>query len=152
MPTATMPSGGVSVHVLPYADAADEGLLAGDGRGVEAAMVARYIRWLLALAAPGARSRTRMRSGRSSPATSPCWPASPPTCGCCCASSTRSASSTARAAARLFLGHPVVRQYLLALRALADRDDGVAEAALLRPPFFAIDCADAVAGVVNKND
>ncbi len=27
-------------------------------------------------------------------------------------------------------------------RALADRDDGVAEAALLRPPFFAIDLAD----------
>ena len=52
----------------------------------------------------------------------------------------------------LFLGHPVVRQYLLALRALADRDDGVAEAALLRPPFFAIDCADTVAALANKND
>src|SRR5262249_17935787 len=45
----------------------------------------------------------------------------------------------------LFLGHPVVRQYLLGLRALADRDDGVAEAALLQPPFFAVDWGDAVA-------
>jgi ATP-dependent helicase/nuclease subunit A len=31
---------------------------------------------------------------------------------------------------------------LLGLRAIADRDDGVAEAALLRPPFFAVDLAD----------
>ncbi len=35
-----------------------------------------------------------------------------------------------------------MRQFLLGLRALADRDDGVAEAALLRPPFFALDPAD----------
>ena len=31
------------------------------------------------------------------------------------------------------------------LRAVADRDDGVAEAALLRPPFFAVDPADLAA-------
>ena len=37
---------------------------------------------------------------------------------------------------------PLHRQFLLGLRALADRDDGVAEAALLRAPFFAIDLAD----------
>ncbi len=42
----------------------------------------------------------------------------------------------------LFLQDPVHRQFLLGLRALADRDDGVAEAALLRPPFFAVDPAD----------
>ena len=42
----------------------------------------------------------------------------------------------------LFLSDPLHRQFLLGLRALADRDDGVAEAALLRPPFFAIDLAD----------
>jgi ATP-dependent helicase/nuclease subunit A len=42
----------------------------------------------------------------------------------------------------LFLTDPLHRQFLLGLRALADRDDGVAEAALLRPPFFAIDLAD----------
>ncbi|HUI26291.1 MAG TPA: 3'-5' exonuclease, partial [Candidatus Kryptonia bacterium] len=45
----------------------------------------------------------------------------------------------------LFLSHPIVRQYLLGLRALADRDDGVARAALLRPPFFALDLADVLA-------
>jgi len=42
----------------------------------------------------------------------------------------------------LFLDDPLHRQFLLGLRALADRDDGVAEAALLRPPFFAVDLAD----------
>jgi len=43
---------------------------------------------------------------------------------------------------RLFLEDPLHRQLLLALRALADRDDGVARAALLRAPFFAIDLGD----------
>jgi len=42
----------------------------------------------------------------------------------------------------LFLADPLSRQFLLGLRALADRDDGVAEAALLRPPFFALDPTD----------
>ena len=43
---------------------------------------------------------------------------------------------------RLFLADPLSRQFLLGLRALADRDDGVAEAALLRPPFFAVGLGD----------
>jgi len=42
----------------------------------------------------------------------------------------------------LFLNDPLHRQFLLGLRALADRDDGIAEAALLRPPFFSIDPID----------
>jgi ATP-dependent exoDNAse (exonuclease V) beta subunit len=42
----------------------------------------------------------------------------------------------------LFLSDPLHRQFLLGLRAVADREDGVAEAALLRPPFFAVDLAD----------
>jgi ATP-dependent exoDNAse (exonuclease V) beta subunit len=43
---------------------------------------------------------------------------------------------------RLFLEDPLHQQFMLGLRALADRDDGVALAALLRPPFFAIDLDD----------
>ena len=42
----------------------------------------------------------------------------------------------------LFLRDPLHRQFLLALRALADREDGVAAAALLRAPFFALDVED----------
>src|SRR5438094_6978421 len=43
---------------------------------------------------------------------------------------------------KVLLEDPHHRQVLLGLRAGADRDDGVAEAALLRPPFFAVDLAD----------
>ena len=43
---------------------------------------------------------------------------------------------------KLFLQDPLNRQLVLGLRALADPDDGVAEAALMRPPFFALDPAD----------
>jgi ATP-dependent helicase/nuclease subunit A len=42
----------------------------------------------------------------------------------------------------LFLSDPLHRRFLLGLRAVADRDDGVADAALLRPPFFALDPLD----------
>ena len=45
---------------------------------------------------------------------------------------------------RLFTSDALHRHFVLGLRALADRDDGVAEAALLRPPFFALDLADLV--------
>jgi len=43
---------------------------------------------------------------------------------------------------RLFLEDALHRQLLLALRYLADPDDGVAEAALFRAPFFALDLDD----------
>jgi ATP-dependent helicase/nuclease subunit A len=43
---------------------------------------------------------------------------------------------------QVFLEAPLHRQFLLGLRAIADRDDGVAQAALLRPPFFALDYDD----------
>jgi ATP-dependent helicase/nuclease subunit A len=42
----------------------------------------------------------------------------------------------------LFLRDPVHRRFLLALAALADREDGVATAALLRPPFFALNLGE----------
>jgi ATP-dependent helicase/nuclease subunit A len=45
---------------------------------------------------------------------------------------------------KLFLQDPLHRQFLLALRAVADWDDGVGAAALLREPFFALDLADLV--------
>lgn len=43
---------------------------------------------------------------------------------------------------KLFLSDPLNRRFLLGLCALADRDDGVALAAVLRPPFFAVDLGD----------
>jgi ATP-dependent helicase/nuclease subunit A len=129
------------VHVLPYTDANDSGLLAQEGRAVEAAMLARYVRWLLA-------SGCKVRDPDSG-LERPVRPGDIAILACVTTNvrmllrelDTLGIEYTARGGA-LFLAHPVVRQYLLALRALADRHDGVAEAALLRPPFFAVDCDD----------
>ncbi|MEW6267668.1 MAG: UvrD-helicase domain-containing protein, partial [Thermodesulfobacteriota bacterium] len=43
---------------------------------------------------------------------------------------------------RLFLEDDLQRRFILGLRAVANRDDGPALAALLRPPFFAVDPLD----------
>jgi ATP-dependent helicase/nuclease subunit A len=53
--------------------------------------------------------------------------------------------------AALFSAHPRARQYVEALAALADRDDGGAEAALMRPPFFALEPADIIVALVQKD-
>ncbi len=136
--------GSAVVHVLPYADAAGGGLLAPQGRPVEAAMIARYVRWLLDARLPVRDPDTaEERPVRASDIA----------VLACVTTNLRlllhefdrvGLEYAARGGA-LFLGHPVVRRYLLALRAVADRGDGVAEAALLQPPFFAVDWRDAVA-------
>ena len=150
-PAASVPSGGVAVHVLPYTDAAGAGLLAPAGRAVEAAMLARYVRWLLAsgrrVRDPDTNEERVVQAGDVAVLA-------------CVTTNLRlllrqfdvlGIEYTARGGA-LFLGHPVARQYLLGLRALADRDDGVAEAALLRPPFFAVDWNDAVVERIDKEN
>jgi ATP-dependent exoDNAse (exonuclease V) beta subunit len=142
--------GGAAVHALPYADSAGTGLLAGDGRQIEAMVLARYVRWLLGCGRrvrdPGSNQERSLQPGDI--AVLACTTTRLPLL-------LRQLDAlgipyAARGGA-LFLGHPVVRQYLLGLRALADRDDGVALAALLRPPFFALDWADAVAGRGNPD-
>lgn len=143
-PTATP-----CVHVLPYSDPGDAGLLAQDGRAVEAMLLAHYVRWLLASGFPVRDAD----SGEERPVR-----AGDIAVLACVTTNVRmllreldnlGVEYTARGGA-LFLAHPVVRQYLLGLRALADRDDGVAEAALLRPPFFAVDCDDVAGSVLNR--
>lgn len=42
----------------------------------------------------------------------------------------------------LFMDDPLHRQFILGLRAIADAKDGVARAALMRPPFFAVSLED----------
>jgi ATP-dependent exoDNAse (exonuclease V) beta subunit len=150
-PTTAISPGGVAAHILPYADAAGTGLLAPEGRVIEAAMIARYVRWLLASEKPVRNPDTNeerpVQAGDIAVLA-------------CVTTNLRlllqqfdalGIEYTARGGS-LFLGHPVVRGYLLGLRALADRDDGVAEAALLRPPFFAIDYGDAVVERANRDD
>ncbi len=58
----------------------------------------------------------------------------------------------ASAGGTLFLRDPVHRQFLLGLRALADRDDGAAMAALMRPPFFSVDLEDLFVNEVKEID
>ncbi|MBI3786325.1 MAG: hypothetical protein HY270_23295, partial [Deltaproteobacteria bacterium] len=48
--------------------------------------------------------------------------------------------------------YPEVRQFLSAMRAIADRDDGAAQAALFAPPLFAIEPADFLASLAVKDD
>ena len=133
------------VHLVPYADDAGEGLLAVAGRPIEGTAMARYLHWLL-------RSGYPVRD----PETNAVRPVQPSDIAVLAAVTTNlryllerldelDIEYTARGGV-LFLGHPIVRRYLLALRALADRDDGVARAALLQPPFFALDWADVVSG------
>jgi ATP-dependent exoDNAse (exonuclease V) beta subunit len=139
-----------AVHLLPYAGTDETGLLAATGRPIEAEMLAHYVRWLL-------DSDVRVRDPDSNGERS-VRPGDIAVLACATGQlrlllrqfDLAGIEYVARGGA-WFLGHPVVRQYLLALRSLADRDDGVAEAALLHPPFFAIDGADVVAGVVEKH-
>src|SRR5690606_16339965 len=118
-----------------------------DARLLEAETMARYVRWLVAegmtIDDPVTGEHRAIRYGDIA----------------VLATSTTSLSTLFRAfdrcgvpyAARgggMFLRDPLHRRFLLALIALADRDDGVAMASLLAPPFFAIDlrdlaCADA---------
>jgi len=148
-PSAAIASSGTAVHVLPYADAQHQGLLAADGRVVEAATVAHYVRWLLAagfpVRDPGTNVERPVRAGDIAVLA-----AATTNVRLLLAQFDALAIEYSARGGALFLAHPVVRQYLLALRALADRDDGVAQAALLRPPFFALDLCDAVLSRIDR--
>lgn len=138
---------GPSVHVLPLEALSDDGDKPSDGdhRRVEAQALARYLRWLVE------RSDVHVfdpKSSRHRPvrygdiavlagSTANLRLLFPELDGMGIPHSVRGGT--------LFLSDPLHRQLLLALRAIADRDDGIANAALLRPPFFAIDLADLAA-------
>ncbi len=128
------------VHVLPSTSPTATKHTADEYRELEGRALARYLRWLVE-SERRRRSLTRSMAGRAP-------------CGygdiAVLAVSTWQLSLLfprlddegipyASRGGRLFLEDPLHRQFLLGLRAIADRDDGVAEAALLRPPFFALD-------------
>ncbi len=129
-----------TVHVVPLE--LPEGGTAAEARALEAEAMARYIRWLLR--GSGARI--------VDPVTSERRPIGYGDIGVLAIATThvpvlfaafdRDDVPYAARGGALFLGDPIHRRFLLGLCALADRDDGVALAALLRPPFFAIDLGD----------
>jgi ATP-dependent helicase/nuclease subunit A len=133
---------GPAVHVMPLAFGDADKPKADDCRRLEGEALARYLRWLversgLTIVDPVEDRARPVRYGDVAvlavttyrlPLLFPALDAE--------------GIPYASRGGTLFLDEPLHRQFLLGLRALADRDDGVAEAALLRPPFFAVDLAD----------
>lgn len=137
IPAATTPR----VHALPIvpADGADR---AEDFRRVEAEALAYYLRWLVSEAC---EERIPVRNGaprRITYGDIAILAAVTTNVGLLRGPFDEHGIPYVAAGGRLFLQDDLHRRFLLGLRALADRDDGVAEAALLRPPFFAIDASD----------
>ena len=133
----------VSIHVVPFEPGATKPSVS-DYRALEAEVLARYLRWLversdIEVLDPITRKRRAVTYAdvavlafetTSLPLLLPELDAA-------------GVPYSARGGT-LFLRDPLHRQFLLGLRAIADRDDGVAQAALHRRPFFALDIADVV--------
>ncbi len=132
-------SGGLPVHHLPYAFADGKEHPAGEARALEAAALAAYLRHLnaqarikwsdvavLALVTTNVHYLSRALDDHHVPHS--------------------------MSGGTLFTTDPLHRQFVLGLRAIADRNDGVAEAALFRPPFFAIDLLDLVRDKMNTGE
>jgi ATP-dependent exoDNAse (exonuclease V) beta subunit len=130
------------VHVLPFEVAGED--LADNYRRLEAEVLARYLRWLVEVRKflvfdPVVEEWRQVRYGDiavlavATLALDPLFPEL----------DQLGVPYTARGG-RLFLQDPLHWQFLLGLRALADVGDGIAHAALFRPPFFAVDLSDHV--------
>jgi ATP-dependent helicase/nuclease subunit A len=130
------------VHVVPFA-LADEGPV-DSYRCLEAEALARYLRWLVEVRRfsvfdPDTESHRPVGYGDIA-----ILAVATPTLDALFPELDRLGIPYTARGGRLFLQDPLHRQFLLALRAISDASDGVAQAALLRPPFFAIDPADHV--------
>ncbi|MGE3719727.1 MAG: UvrD-helicase domain-containing protein [Bauldia sp.] len=130
------------VHVLPFEVAGEQ--RAEPYRRLEAEALAHYLHWLVEVRkfpvedpvtheARGVRYADVAILAVATTALDPLFPAL----------DTMGIPHSARGGV-LFLEDPLHRQFLLGLRAIADAGDGVAHAALLRPPFFAVDLAEIV--------
>jgi ATP-dependent helicase/nuclease subunit A len=135
-----------AVHVLPFGFPDGDSRKVDEYRRLEGQVLARYLRWLVAasdvrIEDPLHGQLRRVHYGDIAVLAVSTWnlPLLFPWLDA------EGIPYTSRGGT-LFLQDALHRQFLLGLRALADRDDGVAEAALLRPPFFALDLADLVYG------
>lgn len=148
---------GPAVQILPfdYHDGSKHG--ADEYRALEGRVLARYLRWLveasdMQIADPLDGQRRRARYGDIAVLAVSTW-----NLPLLFERLDEEGIPYASRGGTLFLQDPLNRQFLLGLRALADRDDGVAEAALFRPPFFAVDLLDllqeqAVRGEVSDDE
>ena len=134
------PHAGTPVHVIRLGMAADAPVDA--VRTLEAAALARYLRWLVY---HGDTTVTDRSTGRARPVTFgdiAVLAVATTNLPLLFDAFDRDAIPFAARGGRLFLDEPLHRQFLLGLCAIADRDDGVAVLALLKPPFFALSLAD----------
>ena len=140
-----------SVHVLPF-NFDDGGKHKVDEyRALEGRSLARYMRWLVEssdvrVVDPLDQQLRRVRYGDIAVLSISTWRLS-----LLFRQLDEEGIPYASRGGRLFLEDELHRQFLLGLRAIADRDDGVAMAALLRPPFFAIDLLDLARERVAEN-
>ena len=130
------------VHVVPFEGEDDAN--AGDYRALEAEVLARYLRWLVEVRQfqvtdPLTGKQRRVAYGDIAVLAIVTTTLAP-----LFTELDRMGVPYAARGGTLFLADELHRQFLLGLRAIADRDDGIAEAALLRPPFFAVDLVDLV--------
>jgi len=127
-----------AVHVLDLRLAAGAKELDGPYRELEARALSRYLRWLVEQSGIKVEDKAE---GKARPvrygdvavlalATTTLAPLFP--------ALDRQGIPHASRGGRLFLADALIRRQALALRAVSDPDDGVAEAALLAPPFFAL--------------
>lgn len=133
-----------SIHVVPFEPDADKPS-AEAYRTLEATVLARYLRWLVEhsdVEVLDLTTRKRRRVGYADIAVLAFETTNLPLLF-----PELDAVGVPHAArgGTLFLQDPLHKQFLLGLRAIADREDGVAQAAFYRPPFFSIDVDDLVA-------
>ncbi|NUP07969.1 MAG: UvrD-helicase domain-containing protein [Polyangiaceae bacterium] len=132
----------VSIHVVSF-EPNTETPSAADYRALEAEVLARYLRWLIAsgfeVLDPVSRERRAVTYADVAILALE-------TTNLKILFPELDAVGVPHAArgGKLFLQDPLHRQFLLGLRAISDREDGVAQAALFRPPFFALEVADLV--------
>ena len=140
------------LDILPYSDPGADKLKADGARLIEAEALARYIHWLCH--SSGLRVRDRETEESRPVAYGDIAVLAQVTTNLHLLFRTLEKFGIPYAArgATLFLKEPIIRQLILGLRAVADESDGVAQAAFFRPPFFALDLADAVAGRLRATD
>ena len=130
-----------AVHVLPFERAEGKGK-ADEYRELEAEALAHYLRWLV-----DGSGEQIVEKGSDTPRPvryeDVCVLAIATTrLDLLFAELDRMDVPYAASGGKLFLNDPLQRQFILGLRAIADPDDGVAQAALMRPPFFTTDLRD----------
>lgn len=138
LPSGKGPSG-AEVHILPFGDS---DLKADEARDLEGEALAHYIRYLVEdsdLEIPDARSQELRRPRYGDVAV---VMIATQTVHHLTTELDRIGVPHVVRGGTLFMEDALHQQFILGLRALSDPSDGVARAALRRPPFFAISLAD----------